>query len=61
MTYFTGLDVSLRYVSICIVDDTGQVRYEAKVPAEVDKLVGCLRKFSDEVKKVGFEAGALTQ
>src|SRR5215472_1696017 len=61
MTYFTGLDVSLRYVSICIVDDTGQVRYEAKVPAEVYKLVGCLRKFSDEVKKVGFEAGALTQ
>ena len=61
MTYFTGLDVSLRYVSICIVDDTGQVRYEAKVPAEVDRLVGCLRKFSDEVKKVGFEAGALTQ
>ena len=61
MTYFTGLDVSLRYVSICIVDDTGQVRYEAKVPAEVHRLVGCLRKFSDEVKKVGFEAGALTQ
>ena len=61
MTYFTGLDVSLRYVSICIVDDTGQVHYEAKVPAEVDKLVGCLRRFSDEVKKVGFEAGALTQ
>jgi transposase len=61
MTYFTALDVSLRFVSICIVDDTGQVRYEAKVPAEVHRIVGCLRKFSDEVKTVGFEAGALTQ
>jgi transposase len=61
MTYFTGLDVSLRFVSICIVDDTGQVRYEAKAPAEIHRIVGCLRKFSQEVKAVGFEAGALTQ
>jgi len=37
MTYFTALDVSLRFVSICIVDDTGEVRYEAKVPAEVHR------------------------
>jgi transposase len=37
------------------------VRYEAKVPAEVHRIVGCLRKFSDQIKTVGFEAGALTQ
>ena len=61
MTYYTALDVSLRFVSICIVDDTGQVQHEAKVPAHIDKIVDCLRKFSDEVKIVGFEAGALTQ
>jgi len=61
MTYFTASDVSLRFVSICIVDDMGQVRYEAKVPAEVHRIVGCLRKFSDQIKTVGFEAGALTQ
>ena len=61
MTYYTGLDVSLRFVSICIVDDTGQVRHEAKVPAHIGKIVDCLGQFSDEVKTVGFEAGALTQ
>ena len=61
MTYFTALDVSLRFVSICIVDEAGQVRHEAKVAAEVHRIVACLRKFSDEVKTVGFEAGALTQ
>jgi len=33
MTYYTALDMSLRSISICIVDDTGDVRYEAKVPA----------------------------
>jgi len=61
MTYYTALDVSLRSISICIVDDTGDVRYEAKVPAEIPWIVACLRRFSPDAKIVGFEAGALTQ
>jgi transposase len=43
MTYFTALDVSLRSISICIVDDTGDVRYEAKIPAEIPRIIACLR------------------
>ena len=31
MKYFTGIDVSLRSVSICVVDEAGAVQYEAKV------------------------------
>jgi transposase len=61
MTYFTALDVSLRSVSICIVDETGDVRCEAKVSAEIPRIVACLHKFSADAKIVGFEAGALTQ
>ena len=61
MKYFTGIDVSLRFVSICVVDETGFVQYEAKVAAEVDVIVASLRRFSAEIKQVGFEAGALTQ
>ena len=36
MKYFTGIDVSLRFVSICVVDEAGVVQYETKVAAEVD-------------------------
>jgi transposase len=61
MTYFTGIDVSLRSVSICIVDETGAVRLEAKVAAEVEVIVAALRRFSEEIRQVGFEAGTLTQ
>lgn len=61
MTYYTGLDVSLRSVSICIVDEQGEIRHEAKVAAEVDQVTSCLRGFGEEVKRVGFEAGVLTQ
>ena len=32
-----------------------------KVAAEVDVIVASLRRFSGEIKQVGFEAGALTQ
>ena len=28
MKYFTGIDVSLRSVSICVVDEAGVVLYE---------------------------------
>ena len=31
MKYFTGIDVSLRFVSICVVDEAGVVQYEEKV------------------------------
>jgi transposase len=61
MTYYTGIDVSLRSVSICVVDDKGEVCLEAKVAAEIDAIVDRLRKFSSDVKSVGFEAGTLTQ
>ena len=61
MTYYTGIDVSLRTVSICVVDDKGEVRHEAKVPAQIEDIVDCLRRFSPEVRSVGFEAGTLTQ
>lgn len=61
MTNFTGIDVSLRSVSICIVDDKGEVCREAKIDAQVDVIAKWLRAFSSDLTSVGFEAGALSQ
>jgi transposase len=61
MTYYTDIDVSLRSVSICVVDGAGVVRFETKVAAEVDVIVATLKRFSDEIRQSGFEAGTLTQ
>ncbi len=61
MKYFTGIDVSLRSVSICVVDETGEVRHEARIAAEIDTIVATLRRFSGEIRQVAFEAGTLTQ
>ena len=61
MTYYTALDVSLRSVSICIVNDEGAIQYEGKTSSDVEEIVDCLKGFDPEVRSVGFEAGALTQ
>lgn len=61
MTYFTGIDVSLRSVSICVVDEHGKVLHEAKTAAQPDAIARCLHAFSAEAKAVGLEAGMLTQ
>ena len=61
MKLYTALDVSLRSVAICVVDEHGEVRYEAKVEADVDRIVARLRSFSADIEIVGFEAGTLTQ
>jgi transposase len=61
MKLYTGLDVSLRSVAIYVVDEGGEIRHEAKVEADVDRIVACLHSWSADLKSVGFEAGALTQ
>ncbi|MFZ0469341.1 MAG: IS110 family transposase [Thiogranum sp.] len=61
MVYHTALDVSLRSVSICVVDDDGLIRHEAKAASDVEAIVACLKRFSPDIRSVGFEAGALTQ
>lgn len=61
MKYHTALDVSLRSVSLCIVDNEGSIAFESKIDSDVDKIVQCIRSFSDDIHTIGFEAGALTQ
>jgi transposase len=61
MKLYTALDVSLRSVAICVVNEQGEVQYEANVVAEVQRIVTCLRSFSAERKVVGFEAVTLMQ
>lgn len=61
MTNYAGLDVSLRSVAICVVDEAGQVRLEAKVSAEVDAIAQKLAEFDPNDLRIGLEAGALTQ
>ena len=39
MKLYTALDVSLRSVAICVVNEHGEVQYETKVEADVQRLL----------------------
>jgi hypothetical protein len=61
MDYFGGLDVSVKETSVCIVDDTGRIVREAKVASEPEELLAVLQSPSYHFKRIGLEAGPLSQ
>ena len=61
MDYFAGLDVSVKDTSVCIVDDAGKIVREVKVASEPDALLQVLRNPAYCFKRIGLEAGPLSQ
>ena len=61
MDHFAGLDVSVKETSICIVDDTGRIVREVKVASEPEALLQVLGNPIHHFKRIGLEAGPLSQ
>jgi transposase len=61
MDHFAGLDVSVKETSICIVDDTGKIVREVKVASEPEALLQVLTNPVYYFKRIGLEAGPLSQ
>ena len=61
MTYYAGLDVSLRTVNLCVIDEQGEIKAETKLSSEVEDIVSYLQGLDYEVTSIGLEAGTLTQ
>lgn len=61
MEYYAGIDVSLESSSVCVVDGSGKIVREAKILSEPAALIGWFRGLGIEVKRIGLEAGPLSQ
>ena len=61
MEHFAGLDISVKQTSICIVDDAGKIVKEVKVASEPEALLKVLGKPAYRFKRIGLEAGPLSQ
>ena len=61
MEHFAGLDVSVNETSVCIMDGTGRVVREVKVASEPDALLAVLNSGAYHFKRIGLEAGPLSQ
>src|SRR6187431_2280172 len=61
MDHFAGLDVSVKETSLCIVDDAGRIVREVKVASGLDALLAVLKGPAYCFKRIGLEAGPLSQ
>ena len=61
MDHSAGLDVSVKETSVCIVDYTGKIVREVKVASEPDALLQVLKSPAYHFKRIGLEAGPLSQ
>jgi transposase len=61
MEHFAGLDVSVNETSVCIVDETGRIVREVKVASEPGALLTVLNSGAHHFKRIGLEAGPLSQ
>lgn len=61
MEHYAGIDVSLELSSVCVVDAQGKIVKEARVASEPDALVAFFDELGFVVKRIGLEAGPLSQ
>jgi transposase len=61
MDHFVGLDVSVKQTSVCIVDEVGKIVREVKVASEPEALLAVLKTPAYRFKRIGLEAGPLSQ
>ncbi len=61
MNYFAGLDVSLEWTSVCVVDVDGGIVREAKVASEPAALAAFFTGLDFGVTRICLEAGPLSQ
>jgi len=60
MTYYAGLDVSLKEVSICIIDDDGEIVAQGTTPAVPEGVAGSFKNRSLTPKRIVHESGQLS-
>jgi len=61
MKYFAGIDVSLNESSVCVVDESGAIIREGKVPSEIAPLVDWFDGIGVTCERIGLEAAPLSQ
>jgi transposase len=61
MEHYAGIDVSLELSSVCVVDAQGKIVKEAKIASEPEALVSFFEGLGFPMKRIGLEAGPLSQ
>ena len=60
MSHYVGLDVSLKEVSVCVLDDDGCVVWRGSCPSTPESIAATVRQHAPEVLRLGLETGSLS-
>lgn len=60
MKYFAGLDVSLKEISICVVDQDGEVVMRGSTPADAEGVAGWFTNRSLKPEEIVHESCQLS-
>jgi transposase len=61
MDHYAGIDVSLEYSSVCVVNASGKIVREGKVLSEPAALIAWFASLGRNLTRIGLEAGPLSQ
>src|SRR6202040_699525 len=61
MDHYAGIDVSLEFSGVCVVDASGRIVREVKVASEPEALIGWFGSLGLGLARIGLEAGPLSQ
>jgi hypothetical protein len=61
MEHYAGIDVSLEWSSVGVVDATGKIAREGKVASEPEALIAWFGSLGLRLARIGLEAGPLSQ
>lgn len=61
MRYYIGIDVSKKQSQICVVDESGKIVLETKVPTDATMISFVLKDYKNSVQLVGIEAGCYSR
>jgi transposase len=61
MDHYAGIDVSLEWASVCVVDASGKIARERKLASEPEALTAWFGSLGLGLARIGLEAGPLSQ
>src|SRR6266480_3975953 len=61
MDHYAGIDVSLEYASVCVVEASGKIVREGKIASEPEALIAWFGSLGFGLVRIGLEAGPLSQ
>jgi transposase len=61
VNHYAGIDVSLEYSSMCVIDGSGKIVREGKVATDPQALIAWLSQLGFAVARIGLEAGPQSQ